>query len=221
MYILIYANDILLTENTPIELDMLLSNLHTRFSMRNLGLLVQFLTIQAVPTSYGIYLNQHQYAHMIFERAGMQNSISVSTPTSCKSTLTADSNASFSNPQLYRQLEGSLQYPTLTLPDIQFAVHQICQQMHHPLNCHFDALKHPIRYIQGTSTSGLPLYKDFLTLHSHADSDWASNSNDQKSISGYCNFLSKSLISWQVKKQSTVARSSTEAEYRALAIAAS
>ncbi|KAI0507102.1 hypothetical protein KFK09_013220 [Dendrobium nobile] len=71
--------------------------------------------------------------------------------------------------------------------------------MHHPLNCHFDALKHLIRYIQGTSTSGLPLYKDSLTLHSHVDSDLASNSNDRKSMSGYCNFLSKSLISWQVK----------------------
>ncbi|XP_020689594.1 uncharacterized protein LOC110104707 [Dendrobium catenatum] len=134
----------------------------------------------------------------------MTTSKSVSTPIACKSSIQENSNTEFINPHLYRQLIGSLQYLTLTRPDIQFAVHQLCQHMQTPLNTHYESLKRILRYIQGTS-----------------DTDWASNTQDQKSISGYCNFLGNSFISLQVKKQNTIARSSTEAEYRALAFKAS
>lgn len=56
-----------------------------------------------------------------------------------------------------------------------------------------------------------------LVLHAFADSDWAGNPDDRKLISGDCIILSASYISWSSKKQSVVARSNTEAEYRALA----
>lgn len=58
---------------------------------------------------------------------------------------------------------------------------------------------------------------DKLIFHEFADSDWASNLDDRKSCSGYCVFLGPNLVSWSSKKQLVVARSSTEAEFRALA----
>ncbi|PKU72463.1 Retrovirus-related Pol polyprotein from transposon TNT 1-94 [Dendrobium catenatum] len=57
-------------------------------------------------------------------------------------------------------------------------------------------------------------------LTTYVDSDWAGDQKDRKSTTGYCTFLGSSLIFWSVKKQSTIARSSTEAEYRALAVVA-
>ncbi|PKU74875.1 Retrovirus-related Pol polyprotein from transposon TNT 1-94 [Dendrobium catenatum] len=219
LYILIYVDDILLTGNSQSEINNLLSNLHSAFQMRNLGSLNQFLGIHAVKTKSGILLHQQHYAKSIVERAGMTQSKPVSTPVACKTTTSSTSQEPFSNPQLYRHLIGSLQYLTLTRSDIQFAVHQLCQYMQHPLNQHFDALKRLLRFINGTTNTGIQLHPQDLTLRGYVDADWASNSLDRKSISGHCHFMGNSLISWQVKKQNTIARSSTEAEYRALASA--
>ncbi|PKU75882.1 Retrovirus-related Pol polyprotein from transposon TNT 1-94 [Dendrobium catenatum] len=221
MYILVYVDDILLTGNSPTNIQSLLENLHNKFQMRNLGSLANFLGIQAVVISDGFLLHQQVYATSILEKAGMTNAKPVSTPASCKTVLTSTSNNEFSNPQLFRNLIGSLQYLTLTRPDIQYTVQQLSQHMHKPLNLHFEALKRLLRFIKGTTNFGISLLTGDLTLKGFSDADWATNSQDRKSISGYCNFLGKSLISWQVKKQTTVARSSTEAEYRVLATEAS
>ncbi|PKU78730.1 Retrovirus-related Pol polyprotein from transposon TNT 1-94 [Dendrobium catenatum] len=221
LYILIYVDDILLTGNDQVNIDKLLDSLQGQFSMRNLGKLSQFLGIHVSSQKYGLHLSQTAYAKQILDKAGMANSKPVATPSVYKASVTTTAEVEFENPQLYRQIAGSLQYLTLTRPDITFAVQQVCQYMHKPLVSHFDALKRLLRYIQGTINQGLPLYKDELKLQSYTDSDWAGDSKDRKSVTGYCNFLGKSLISWQAKKQSIVARSSTEAEYRALATTAS
>ncbi|XP_020672076.1 uncharacterized protein LOC110092062 [Dendrobium catenatum] len=221
LYILIYVDDILLTGNSPTEIERLLSSLHDHFQMRNLGSLAHFLGIQTVNTNYGLLLHQQQYAKRILDRAGMQNAKPVANPMSGTTSSSTATSSKFDNPHLYCQLIGSLQYLTLTRPDIQYAVHQLSQSMHKPLTSNFIALTHLLRYIQGTTDHGLPHYCDELTLQGFSDADWVNNIQDRKSISGYCNFLGKSLISWRVKKQATVARSSTEAEYRALAAEAS
>jgi hypothetical protein len=56
-----------------------------------------------------------------------------------------------------------------------------------------------------------------LDLLVYSDADWAGDPTDRRSTTGYCFLLSDSLISWRSKKQFIVTRSSTEAEYRALA----
>ncbi|KAM1243720.1 hypothetical protein ACFX2G_035943 [Malus domestica] len=56
-----------------------------------------------------------------------------------------------------------------------------------------------------------------LALQAFSDADWAGCSLDRRSTGGFCIFLGSSIISWSAKKQPTVARSSTEAEYRSLA----
>ncbi|PKU60279.1 Retrovirus-related Pol polyprotein from transposon TNT 1-94 [Dendrobium catenatum] len=220
MFFLVYVDDILLTGNSSSEINKLLCNLRATFTMRDLGQISQFLGIQAVTTSYGLHLTQSLFAQSILSRAGMLNCKPVSTPFQCLKSASLDSSPAFSNPTLYRQLAGCLQYLTLTRPDIAYMVNKICQHMQNPTNAHFEALKRLLRYIQGSIHTGLLVFKDKLILQSYADSDWAGDVDDRKSISGYCNFLGSSLISWSVKKQNAVARSSTEAEYRALASAA-
>ncbi|PKU66971.1 putative mitochondrial protein [Dendrobium catenatum] len=89
--------------------------------------------------------------------------------------------------------------------------------MHEPLPKHFYLLKRLLRYIKGTLHFGLPITKTDLVLKSFSDADWAGDPITRKSTTGFCSFLGTTLISWTVKKQNTVSRSSTESEYRALA----
>ncbi|PKU79719.1 putative mitochondrial protein [Dendrobium catenatum] len=117
----------------------------------------------------------------------------------------------------YQKITGALQYLTITHPDIAYAVNTLSQHMHAPQSDHNFLLKRLIRYIKGTTNFGLPINKSDLHLTTYSDGDWASDPINRKSTSGYCTFLSSTLVSWTVKKQTTISRSSTESEYRALA----
>ncbi|XP_020674070.1 uncharacterized protein LOC110093501 [Dendrobium catenatum] len=220
MYFLVYVDDIILTGNSSTAINTLITNLNSRFPMNDLGTISQFLGIQVIHTTYGLHLNQSHFAQTILSRAGMTNCKPVSTPSHLKSTPSNSNSNAFANPTLYRQLAGSLQYLTITRPDLSFAVNRVCQHMKNPTIAHFEALKHLLRFLQGTIHTGFPLFRDTPTLRSYVDSDWAGDETEHKSTIGYCNFLGSSLISWAVKKQNAVARSSTEAEYQALATAA-
>ena len=79
------------------------------------------------------------------------------------------------------------------------------------------AVKRILRFLKGTLTQGLWFKKGSLDLTAYSDADWAGCTFDRRSTTGFCVFLGPNLVSWNAKKQPTVARSSTEAEYRALA----
>lgn len=93
--------------------------------------------------------------------------------------------------------------------------------MSKPLEEHWTAVKDVLRYLKRTLDYRLCYRKceDGLSLIGYSDADWASSTDDRRSISGYCFSLTKSgpLISWKSKRQPTVALSSCEAEYIALA----
>ena len=80
------------------------------------------------------------------------------------------------------------------------------------------ALKHILRYIQGTIDHGLHLYPSSIsTLVSYIDADWGGCPGTRRSTSGYWVFVGDNLISWSAKRQATLSRSSAEAEYRGVA----
>ena len=110
---------------------------------------------------------------------------------------------------------------TCTRPDICWIVMTLSQYLSNPLQEHWVAAKHVLRYLKGTLDYELCYRKcsEDLKLIGYSDADWASSTHDRRSISGYCFSLTETgpLISWRSKKQRTVALSSCEAEYIALA----
>lgn len=136
--------------------------------------------------------------------------------------LVKDKGTAFENPSLYRSLVGSLQYVTLTRPEIAFTVNKLSQFLAALSVLHWQACKRVLRYLQCTADYGLQFYNSgSLTLTAFSDADWGSDLDDRKSVGGYCVYLGNNLISWSSKKQNIVSRSTAESEYRALVFAAS
>ena len=93
--------------------------------------------------------------------------------------------------------------------------------MHHPMQTHWTTTKRLLRYLKNTIFHGVTVSKtSSTTLTCFSDADWAGILDDRKSTSAYLLFLGNTPISWSSKKQRAIARSSTEAEYRALATTA-
>ncbi|WMV40927.1 hypothetical protein MTR67_034312 [Solanum verrucosum] len=113
---------------------------------------------------------------------------------------------------------GSLQYLTLTRPDSTHAVNLASQFMQSPNIEHLRRVKRILRYINGTLHFGLKIISQSpCRLYGYSDADWGGCTTTRRSTTGYSICLGANCISWTSKKQTTVARSSAEAEYRALA----
>lgn len=118
----------------------------------------------------------------------------------------------------YQRMVGKLIYLSHTRPDIAFAVSVVSQHMNSPREKHLQMVYKILRYLKSTPGQGLFFKKgEKSTIEVYTDADWAGCIEDRKSTSGYCTFVWGNLVTWKSKKQKVVARSSAEAELRALA----
>ncbi|KAL3733972.1 hypothetical protein ACJRO7_023338 [Eucalyptus globulus] len=144
----------------------------------------------------------------------------VATPLATGHSLSVHDKQSPTNATEFRSLIGALQYLNITRPDLGFAVNKLSQFMHKPTTTHWTAAKRLLRYLKGTLFHGLHLRCDTRPmLHAYTDADWAGNIDDRTSTSGFVIYIGANPISWSSRKQQSVAWSSTEAEYRAIAMA--
>ena len=123
------------------------------------------------------------------------------------------------NPHVYRSMVGSLHYLTFTMPDLSFAIHQVCQFMSAPSEAHLIAAKRILRYVSGIPNFGIFFQHGPLSLSAFSDSDWVGDPFDCRSTTEYLVYLGFNPITWSAKKQDTVSQSSTEFKYKAFAIA--
>ncbi|GJY75708.1 hypothetical protein Tco_0480824 [Tanacetum coccineum] len=158
------------------------------------------------------------YVAEILKKFDFANVKTASTPIETQKPLVKDEEASDVDVHLYRSMIGSLMYLTASRPDIMFAVCACSRFQVTPKSSHLSAVKRIFRYLKGKPKLGLwyPRVSSF-DLESYSDSDYAGANLDRKSTTGGCQFLGRRLISWQCKKQTIVATSTTEAEYVAAA----
>ena len=158
---------------------------------------------------------------MVLQRFAMSECKPALTPTDPNSKLskleviTGGEGASVSFP--YQSLVGSLMYlATCTRPDLAFCVSMLSQFNTGYGKPYVEAAKRALRYLQRTKDLGLVYRGGCTTLVGYVDADWAGNAVDRRSYTGYAFSLGGAAISWEARKQRTVALSSTEAEYMAL-----
>ena len=132
--------------------------------------------------------------------------------------LRATDGEPLADPTRYLHLVGSLVYLGITRPDISHVVHILSQFVSAPTQLHYAHRLRVLRYLRGTTSRRLFFSRSSpLHLQAYSDATWASDHSDRRSLSAYCVFLGSSLIAWKTKKQTTVSRSSAEAELRAMA----
>jgi histone deacetylase 1/2 len=220
IFMLIYVDDIIVASSSQDATDALLRDLSKDFALKDLGDLNYFLGIEVQKVSTGIVLHQTKYANDILHRVGMTDCSGVVTPLSSSEKITARQGDLLGpdDSTNYRSMVGALQYLTLTRPDISYAVNKVCQYLHAPTTAHLTAAKRILRYVKHTITVGLTIAKSPSSMVSaFSDADWAGCIDDRRSTGGFVVFFGPNLISWSAKKQATVSRSSTEAEYKSVA----
>ncbi|GJW96283.1 putative ribonuclease H-like domain-containing protein [Tanacetum coccineum] len=188
--------------------------MHKKFQMSSMGELTFFLGLQVKQKEDRIFISQDKYVIEILKKFSFSDVKTASTPMKTHKPLLKDADGEDVDEHLYRSMIGSLMYLTSSRPDIMFAVCACARFQVNPKSSHLHAVKRIFRYLKGQPKLGIWYPKDSpFDLVAYTDSDYAGASLDKKSTTGGCQFLGCRLISWQCKKQTMVANSTTEAEY--------
>ncbi|GJS16529.1 putative ribonuclease H-like domain-containing protein [Tanacetum coccineum] len=214
----VYVDDIIFGSTKRSWCDEFEALMKSRFQMSSMGELTFFLGLQVKQKEDGIFISQDKYVAEILKKFGFMSVKTACTPIETHKPLVKDEEAADVDVHLYRSMIGSLMYLTASRPDIMFAVCACSRFQVTPKTLHLHVVKRIFRYLKGKPKLGLwyPRESSF-DLVAYSDSDYGGANLDRKSTTGGCQFLGHRLISWQCKKQTIVATSTTEAEYVAAA----
>lgn len=224
LIVAIYVDDILIFWKDIHQRNEIKIGLSSAFKMKDLGEAKNCvgLNITYDHKSNKIWLDQSKYIVEILKKYGMTDSKPVGTPSDANQKLSSqmckDGNLVGKVP--YQEAVGSLLYLVQgTRPDLTFAVNDVSRFNLNYDEPHWKAVKRIFRYLNGTINLKLCFSESKSPLIGYSDADWASDIDKRRSCTGYVFKMSGGSISWASKRQPTVAMSSTEAEYMALASA--
>nr|GEX80709.1 putative ribonuclease H-like domain-containing protein [Tanacetum cinerariifolium] len=214
----VYVDDIIFGSSNPQLYREFEALMHDKFQMSAMGELNFFLVLQVLQKKDGIFLSQDKYVGDILKKFGYSDVRSADTPMDKENPWGKDGPGKDVDLHLYRSMIGSLMYITASRPDIIFAICACARHQVTPKECHLHAFKRIFRYLKVHPKLRLWYPKESpFDLVAYSDSDYGGANQDRKSTAGGCQFLERRLISWQCKKLTIVANSTTEAEYVAAA----
>lgn len=226
---LIYVDDLILASKKVEKLERVKSKLKSAFKMVDLGPIHDILgiNVERQGLTGSIYLSQKKYIKELVSKFNMEDAKSTSTPMETNMKVTKEMSPKSENERAdmkkrpYRELVGGLIYlANATRPDIAFAASTLSRFCTDPGELHWSLAKRVLRYLKGTLHYSIKYMKNKNALAAYTDSNWAGDVDDRKSCTGNVIILANGPfhpISWKSKKQASVALSTMEAEYAALA----
>jgi hypothetical protein len=225
--IALYVDDLLIACNSIAELGRLKLDLTAQFDTEDLGeaSFLLGIDIRRDRAARTISIGQASYVASILERHGMSDCTPVNTPMQHdhKAALVkppADHKATDNDIRDYQAIVGGVMFAMIcTRPDIAFAANTLAQFASNPAPSHQQAIKRVLQYLRGTidrriTYTGTGLAGSHPELIGYSDADWGGGAGF-RSVTGYAFLLAGGAISWQSKRQKTVALSTVEAEYMA------
>ena len=230
IFLIIYMDDMLLSDRHAGELTELFLQLWLKFAMKDLDPARHILGMKISQNRdrRQLFLSQTNYIGCVLERFNMQSAKSASTPLPVNLRLSQQDCPTFSSAGEdmksvpYAPTVGSLMYAMVaTQPDIAHAVGVVNRFMHNPGRSHWNVVKHVFRYLVGTKDHGILFGLDKTSsVVSYTDSNFVDCVESRKSTTGYCFKFSNGAISWKSKLQEGTTTSTIEAEYVAASDAA-
>lgn len=224
MYLLIYVDDLLICGKNENEINKIKVLLLNKFKMKDLGKIKEYLgiTVKYDVDSNVMKLDQTKYIESLSEKYNLENSKLYNTPM--ETNLKIEKSDNCEKNIKYRNLIGALLYiSSATRPDISFSVNYFSRFQNCYNETHFKYALRILKYLYLTKDLKLSYKKNenINILDCYVDADWAGDEVDRKSTTGYVIRLFGNVVYWKSRKQRSVTKASTFAEYVALSEAVS
>jgi hypothetical protein len=225
MYLLLYVDDMLIATLNKEEIKKVKEQLSSPFEMKELGPAKKILGMEIIrDRSIGkLYLSQKGFIEKVLDRFKMKDAKPVSTPLAGKLRLSrqlspkTEKEMSYMSGVPYSSAVGSIMYLMVcTRPDIAHAVSVVSRYLSCPGRVHWEAVKWILRYLKGTANVHLEFGRSDANLMGYVDSYFMGDLDKRRSLTAYVFTLGGCAISWKATLQSTIALSTTEAEYMAV-----
>lgn len=226
IYLLLYVDDMLIAAKDKAEIEKLKEQLNSEFEMKDLGAAKKILgmEISRDRPSGKLYLSQSGYIEKVLHRFNMHDAKPVGTPLAAHFRLSSalcpqtDEDVEYMSRVPYSSAVGSLMYAMVcSRPDLAQAMSVVSRFMANPGKEHWKAVQWMFRYLRATSHARLVFGRSRDELVGYVDSDYAGDLDKRRSLTGYVFTIGGCAVSWKATLQSTVALSTTEAEYMAIA----
>ncbi|KAH9804147.1 hypothetical protein KPL71_002018 [Citrus sinensis] len=228
IYLLLYVDDMLIACKHREEIEKLKTELRAEFEMKDLGSASKILGMQVKRdrAAKTLLLSQAGYIKRVLSKFDMVTSKAVSTPLGTHFKLSKqqepsdDAETEYMKKIPYSSVVGSIMYAMVcSRPDIAYGVGVVSRFMGNPGKMHWSAAKWILRYLCGSSDSGILFSRDNKVTSKvigYVDSDFAGDLDKRRSTTGFVFTMCGGAVSWKASLQSVVALSTTEAEYIAL-----
>lgn len=138
--------------------------------------------------------NQKEFPIRNLGNCNVQNLKATDTPMLANVELVSKE-PPINNPLEYRRIVGSIQYITLTRPDVQLAVNRLSQFMSTPRQVHWTTMMRVLRYLSGTQTYGVVIQQEQdFRVTTYCDANWGGDTLDRKSRTGLLIYVGGNLV---------------------------